>query len=409
MIEFPKKFLWGAATSSYQVEGNNIHSDWWHWEREGKIKYHSAEACRHYQFYKEDFRLAKDLNHNAHRLSIEWSRLEPEEGKFSSEAIAHYKQVIAVLRECNIEPIVTLHHFTLPNWLMRKGGWHKKKSVFYFLRYAQKIVEELSPSVNYWLTINEPFVYIYYAYIQGDWPPQKRSFFKAYAVMRNMGCAHIKTYNLIRQIYKTNKLNLPLISIAHNMQSFSACSPKLENKLAVYLRKNVFNLYFIEELVKFKSLDFIGVNYYSRNTADVKTPWLKSLFLDNCRDNCGGLKKNSMGWDIYPEGLYDVLMQVKKYNLPVMVTENGICTNDDSQRWDFIREHLINLHRAIKDGVNVTGYLYWSLLDNFEWDKGFAPRFGLIEIDYLTFARKIRKSAQSYAQVCKTGRLDGYE
>lgn len=406
MIEFPKDFFWGAATSAYQVEGNNLNSDWWEWEKRVGLKETSGRACRHYEFYKEDFDLARDLCHNALRLSIEWSRIEPEEGKFLAKEIEHYREVILSLRQRNIEPIVTLHHFTNPLWFARRGGWLNIKARDYFLRYCAKIVEALADKVNYWLTLNEPLVYVYHAYILGLWPPQEKSFVKAKAVMENLLVSHIQAYRLIHSIYGKKNLKPCLVSIAKNLQAFEPCILNLKNKLAVYLRNRFFNFGFIERLNRKKCLDFIGVNYYNRGLVDVRSWRLRNLLLDSCRDNCRPLPRNSLGWDIYPEGLYNSLLKLKKYNLPVLITENGICTLDDNLRWDFIRQHLKNIHSAMEKGVKVLGYIYWSLIDNFEWDKGFSPRFGLIEVDYNTYKRAIRESAEKFSLVCKTGKLD---
>ena len=406
MLQFPHNFLWGAATSAYQVEGNNLNSDWWEWERRVGLKEISGEATRHYQLYKADFDLAKLLNHNCHRLSIEWSRIEPKEGKFLNNEIDHYIDVILSLRQRNLEPLVTLHHFTNPLWFSRLGGWLNKKAVDYFLRYVERIVEPLCDQVKYWITINEPIVYMYYAYMLGKWPPQEKSFFKAAKVKENLILAHIRSYKLIHEIYKKRNLVLPSVSLANNTMVFVPCSLTLRNKIATYLRDREFNFEFIEKLIRAESLDFVGINYYTRSLIDIENYSLRSLLLDTCKKGHSNLQKNSLGWDIYPEGLYNLLLRLKKYNLPIFILENGICTEDDNMRWNFIYEHLKNIHQAMEKGVNVLGYVYWSLLDNFEWDKGFSPRFGLIELDYSTHQRTIRESAKKFALVCKNGRLD---
>ena len=406
MTQFPQDFLWGAATSSHQVEGDNTKNDWWAWEKSSALKEVSGSACRHYQLYNQDFDLAKGLNHNAHRLSLEWSRIEPEEGKFSSAELEHYADVLLSLRQRNLKPIVTLHHFTNPLWLARLGGWQNPKCAGYYLRFVNKVVERFKEQAVYWVTINEPSVYIYYSYIIGAWPPQAKSVFKAMRVEQNLSLAHIQAYRLIHRIYKENKLKPPLVSLAQNLQAFVPCSRNLKNRFSVYLRERLFNLRFIEKLIRNKSLDFIGVNYYSRTLVEVKRWGFWNLLLDVCQDNHRPLKKNSLGWDIYPQGLYELLLKLKKHNLPILILENGICTEDDGLRWDFIRLHLESLQRAIHAGVNIKGYIYWSLIDNYEWDKGFGPRFGLVEVDYSTYQRRVRESAKHFAAVCKTGRLD---
>jgi beta-glucosidase len=405
MIKFPQNFLWGAATSAYQVEGDNVNADWWQWEKDAGRE-NSGSACRHYQFYEQDFNLAKSLNHNAHRLSIEWSRIEPEEGKFSQVELKHYLDVILSLKTHNIEPLVTLHHFTNPIWFSKLGGWENRRCVANFLRYCDFLTRSLAKYVRYWITINEPTVYIYHAYILGVWPPQLKSLLKAKRVQDNLIWAHIKAFRLIHKIYKELNLLKPSISISQNMQAFVPCTANLKDRCAAILRDKWYNFGFLDKIMRHKTLDFIGVNYYSRQLVELRKLGIGNLAMDVCQNNHHPVKKNSLGWDIYPEGLYKLLLKLKIYGLPLIITENGICTSDDNLRWDYIYEHLRNIHLAMGKGVNVMGYLYWSLIDNFEWDKGFSPRFGLIEIDYNTYKRTVRESARKLAWVCKTGILE---
>lgn len=402
---FPNNFFWGAATSSYQVEGNNKASDWWEWEQKGKLKHKSGLACRHYELFKNDFDLAKSLNHNAHRMSIEWSRIEPIEGEFSSNEIKHYVDVINALKERNIEPVVTLHHFTNPAWFTQKGGWLRKDAPEYFLRYIQKIVPALCEKVRVWITIDEPMVYTYYAYVTGIWPPQEKSLSNLKKVSESLMSAHIKTHRFIHDIYKKRNFLSPYVSIAKHMQVFEPAKNTLKNKLAARLRERLFNFNIIDRLFHEKTLDFIGLNYYTRNLVDVKSWGIKHLLTDMSKKSTQGIKKNSLGWDIYPQGLYKICLKLKRYNLPVFILENGICTSDDNSRWDFIQEHLKALYMAMQAGVKILGYFYWSLLDNYEWHEGFDARFGLIEVDYGTHKRTVRESAKKFAQVCKNSKL----
>jgi beta-glucosidase len=405
MIQFPQTFLWGGATSAHQVEGNNTNNDWWEWEQNGYGAGPSGNACRSYEFYSQDFDLAKDLFHNAHRLSVEWSRIEPREGEFSHKEIEHYRKVIRCLKGHNLEPIVTLHHFTNPLWLAQKGGWANKRSAEYFKRFTQNIVAALAQDVRFWVTINEPMVYAYHAYLLGIWPPQEKSVSRMKRVVNNLLRAHILAYNCIHDIYRKRALAKPMVSIAKNAQAFVACRNTLRNRFGVYVRNKYYNLDFLDRARKAGSLDYIGVNYYSRTLVDIESFSFRDLFISSCRKKHSTLPKNSLGWDIYPRGLYDILMMYKKYGLPFIILENGISTDDDAQRWSFIRDHLFNLHRAIDNGADVLGYIHWSLLDNFEWDKGFSPRFGLIEVDYSTYKRSIRESARKFSDVCRTGVL----
>ena len=403
MKRFPESFLWGAACSAYQVEGDNAGSDWWQWEKESG-KENSGRACRHYELFEQDFDLAKSLHHNAHRLSIEWARIEPSEGEFSRRELQHYLDVILALRRRGIEPLVTLHHFTNPAWFTRAGGWAVKGAPARFLNYCRQVVPLLAPHVRYWFTINEPNVYVSHSYILGVWPPQEHSLLKAKAAEDNMVAAHIMAYSLIHSVYKEAGLEAPLVGIAQNMMAFVACTQRPRDRLAAYLRDRWYNFGFLDRISR--NMDFIGVNYYSRQLVELKRWGLRNLAADVCKSGRFPAKKNSLGWDIYPEGLFGLLVRLKKYRVPLLIAENGICTGDDALRWEYIRAHLEVIRRAMESGAPVTGYLYWSLLDNFEWDKGFSPRFGLVEVDYATYQRTARESARKYGRVCETGVLE---
>ncbi len=403
--KFPQDFLWGAATAAHQVEGENVHNDWWQAETAGRLKEPSGCACRHYQLYAEDFITAKQLNHNCHRFSIEWSRIQPNAGVFDAAEIEHYRKVIADLKNQGLEPVVTLHHFTNPVWFARQGGWSKFKLRKYFLIFAERMVREFAAEVKFWVTINEPLVYSSHSYLLGAWPPQEHSLFKTVKVTLNMAGAHIQAYRLIHRIYRQRNLAKPMVSVAANLQAFEICQPGLKNKLAAYLRNKFYNFYFIDKLKCQNALDYIGINYYSRNLVDVDSWRLDNLLTQTCRHNHHPLPKNSLGWDIYPQGLFKLLVAFKKYNLPLLITENGICTEDDRIRWDYIKRHLEAVQQARDEGVQVIGYIYWSLMDNFEWDKGFAPRFGLLEVNYRNFQRTVRESATKLAEVIRKGEI----
>ncbi|RKY35169.1 MAG: glycoside hydrolase family 1 protein [Candidatus Omnitrophota bacterium] len=397
MNKLAKKFLWGAATSAHQVEGNNNNSDWRQWEQNGKVKQCSAKAANQYQLYAQDFALAKKLNHNAHRLSIEWSRIEPKSGEFSLNEISHYKKVIINLKEKKITPLITLHHFTNPIWFANIGGWLNKNSPQLFSNYVRRVAQDLAEEVDFWITINEPGVLCYHSYMLGLWPPGMKSLKKTQKALKNLLSAHILAYKTIKTIYKNKGLAPPLISIAKHLQAFHPCpnSNLFLNKISVFLRNKYFNYGPINFLNRKKTLDFIGINYYTMNF--IKFCGFKNNGIlgeeCDCSEHSKNFKKNSLGWKIYPKGIFEILQKLKKYNLPLIITENGICTDDDKLRSAYIEAHVKQIVKAIKTGINVKGYFYWSLIDNFEWHEGFAPRFGLIKVDYQTFKRYIRPSA----------------
>ena len=364
--------MWGAATSAHQVEGGN-HNDWTEWEKTTGHE-ESGRACDHYNRFRDDFDIAKFLGHNAHRFSIEWSRIEPEEGRWDEKEIAHYQEVINALRERGIEPFVTLWHWTLPVWVAEQGGWENKKTIDDFARYVDKIVRSLK-SVVYWITLNEPEIYTTNSYLRGKWPPQKKSFFKFLKVYNNLAEAHIKC----------SKLGFQQIGIAKNNSYFEGWLVPVLNYF--------WNNWFLNKIKNHQN--FIGLNYYFHNR-------IKGFKLNQNENK----ETSDMGWEIYPEGIYYVLKNLKKYQKPVYITENGVVDVQDIHREKFIKEHLRYAHKAIQEGVDVRGYFYWSLLDNFEWDKGFWPRFGLVEVDYKTMERKIRKSALEYAKIARENGLE---
>jgi len=414
---FPQNFLWGAATSGHQVEGNNRDSDWWKWESEGKVKEPSGKACNHYNLFKEDFKLAKQLNHNAHRFSIEWSRIEPRQGSFNKEAIDHYREVINNLKGLSIEPIVTINHFTLPYWFLERGGWLQEESEIFFAAFVEKLVRNLGQNVKYWITLNEPCVYINASYIEGTWPPGHQSLNESRQIFVKLLKAHALSYNVIHGIYKNEGWDSPKVSIAKNIRPFSPYRKGLTlDLLPVKLRHYYYNELFIVSLLKGrciapgfpktylpvkKSLDFLGLNYYTRAFVRYLSISPSKIFGSEYGRDDHESKRNYLNWEIYPEGLYKVLIECSTYRLPILITENGICTDDDNERKDFIKEHIKNIARAIEKKVEVLGYLYWSLMDNFEWAEGYNPRFGLVGIDYTTQERSIRPSAEMYAKIIK--------
>lgn len=432
IYKFPEGFKWGSATSAHQIEGDN-HNDWSEWEKsESRIEslklkglnpedFISGKACDSYNRYEEDFDIAKSLGQNIHRFSIEWSRIEPEQGKFDSDAMKHYVCLVKDLRERGIEPMVTLWHFTNPIWFAKLGGFLNQKSSQYFTRYATHVVNNLKKDVNLWITFNEgTTVYSGMAYLKGIWPPQHNNIFHAFKVRNNIIKSHINIYKEIKKIYQLSPAaNLfevePQNEVQPQKQPPSAMSHNLQNNVAVgsvenikyivggkilkylgieALFNNQLNFYFWSKTLPYQ--DFLGVNYYR---------------VHRIMGSFSVLPKQEMmaemiDWEIYPESLYHSLLKVKKFKKPIFITENGIADKTDQKRAKFIKDHLHWLWQAIQSGVDVRGYLYWSLLDNFEWARGYDPRFGLVEVDYKTFERKIRSSAYEYKKICETNILE---
>jgi beta-glucosidase len=417
-FHFPKGFLWGASTSSHQVEGNNTGNDWWAWEQAGKVAEPSGAACDHYRRFEGDFELARSLNHNAHRFSLEWSRIEPEEGRFSEEALRHYSDVIDALLERGIEPVMTAHHYTLPLWLAEEGGWESPKIEDYFSRYIEKVADAYGSRVRWWITLNEPVVHTFKSYIIGQWPPGKESYPSAFKVVRHMMRAHVKAYHVIH-----DRRADAMVSVAKHALSLTPCDPRSwTDKLSVKVRAYLFNHMFYdalhsgalrvpglfwERLQSGRTLDFIGLNYYTRDFVRNTGFTIPGLIGNLCTLDQHRMisKRNSLGWEVYPEGLAEFLHTFARYKLPILITENGVPADRDDDRWTFIFMHLWQVARAIADGVDVVGYMHWSLLDNYEWADGYRARFGLIGVDYATQERTVRDSARRMAGIIERNEL----
>ena len=412
-LKFPKEFLWGTSTSAYQIEGGIENNDW-------AKDFPAGRCCDHYNLYEKDFDLIKKLNQNAYRFSIEWSRLEPKEGEFSQKEIEHYRKVLMALKERNIKVMLTLHHFTNPLWLSEIGGWENPDILFYFLRFSKRIFSEFFDFVDFWIMINEPMVYASKSYLEGTWPPfgaspkgeprpeggppKKKSFFPFLRVIKNQITCHKKIFEEFHKIKKDVK-----VGIAKNNIYFEPFNPKsLLDKFNVWLNRYFWNEFFLDRIKN--HLDFLGLNYYFHQK--IKFP------AQNKNEN---KILSDINWEIYPEGIYHCLKELKKYKKPIFITENGLADAEDKLRKDFIKDQLFWIHKAIEDynpptslplakgerapKIDVGGYFHWSLIDNFEWEKGFEPRFGLIEIDYKTLKREPRPSALYYAKICQENKI----
>lgn len=408
-------FLWGVATSSYQIEGA-AENDWTQWERQERLKVRDercGEASGHRGRWRSDFDLLPTLGANAYRLSIERSAVEPEPGFFSDEALRGERDRVDSLVRLGIEPVVTLHHYTHPNWFWAQGGWESPESVAGFRRYAAVVADALGPGVRVWVTLNEPIVFLLGGYLGGLIPPGLKSFASAARAFEHLLRAHVEAADVIGSRSPGSR-----IGIAHNMLEFAPDrrGSSLDRRLARH-GERLYNLALLEAIstgdvdwafpgqgrARFRvpglpeANHFVGVNYYSRvhiRFRGVHGAIGQFLYRD---PESRGL--TDMGWEIHPHGFDRVLRQAESVGLPVIVTENGIATTDDRLRRDFLREHALVLAHRRAAGARIDGYFYWSLIDNFEWLEGIRPRFGLFEVDYATFARRRRPSADLFAEL----------
>ena len=400
--DFPSDFLWGAATAAHQVEGGNRLNDWWPLEQRGALPFRSGDACDHYRRFAADFDLASGLGHTAHRFSIEWSRIQPAPGEWDAAAIAHYRDVVSALRARGLEPLVSLHHFTNPAWFAERGGWLRADAPALFTRYAERMATEL-PEVTWWLTINEPTVYAKNGFVAGEWPPKVRgSWRRAARVLRTMARAHRTAYRAIHRVRPAAR-----VGFAHSLPWIEPCDPdRALDRFAAWGRDLLLNRGFLFRIGGSRHLDFLGINYYTRTVVRWAPGGLGLVAGRECLDpHHPRGPVSDIGWEVYPHGLGRVLDRCARLGVPLLVTENGVATTDESLRSRFLRDHLAEVRDALRRGVPVVGYLHWTLMDNFEWSLGTRPRFGLLANDYETQTRTPRPAALELAQVCRSGRL----
>lgn len=429
-FEFNPGFRWGTATSSHQVEGHQTNNDWWAAEQRGGFIHRNQQsglACDWWRNAERDFERMVELNHNAHRLSIEWSRVQPTPDTWNEGALERYKEMIAGLIDRGIEPMVTLHHFTLPLWVAALGGWENDKSPEWFETYVRKVVEALSDQVDFWCTINEPMVLIAQGYILGAWPPGNRSLQAALEAGRNMVRAHAASYHAIHEIQPEARVGMAKHMVVWRPHRFWLPTDRLFSRLINRISNHMFLEALTDGVLRFPlrrrqriegaegTLDWLGVNYYQRFRVGIKI-WdaLRRIFPGSQGDilhygTKPGIQKGPGEWgEIHPEGLFETLKSLARYGVPMYITENGIPDQRDRYRPAFIIGHLHQLWRSIEAGIDVRGYYHWSLVDNFEWSEGYDPRFsfGLFDVNFENQERTKRQSAELYGEICAHGAID---
>jgi beta-glucosidase len=380
-------FLWGAATSSHQIEGNT-NNDWTRWEDSDHVtnRERSGRSTNHFSNPDADLKLFTQLGWNAYRFSIEWSRVEPKPGEFSTTAIKRYRRIVDTLRRLRMEPLITFHHFTFPQWFADQGGFFASYAERHFLDYVSYVLDHLGDAVKLWITINEPMVYTVMGYVEGAWPPGERNLVKGRILTNRLIGLHHKTYQEIKQRFPDS-----LVGLAHHLAYFMPYSAySLADRTMTSLIDRVFNWRFIDKVQNHQ--DFLGVNYYTRQWISARRGLMPIMAKP-------GAQVTQMGWEIFPEGLYHMLQHLKLYRKPILITENGIATDDDGDRQHYLIAHLEQIAKAQREAVDIRGYFHWSALDNFEWAEGYRPRFGLIDVNYETLERTPRPSAELYRKI----------
>jgi|SRR5579863_266466 len=472
----------GAAVSEYQVSGSKHcrYSNWAHWEAQkvhnGKPTIQnedwSGDACDFWNTCHQDIALIKELGCNSFRFSVEWSAIEPQEGQFCKEALDHYLDFCVALRAEGIEPMITLHHFTHPQWFEEKGGFASEANIPYFVRFCEQVFKHLSAHVTLWCTINEVGPFVFQGYIQGVFPPGKsgaNGFWTGLRVMRTMIQAHCAVYNALKALPGGDKAQIGLVhqyltvepnttsyvrpalqalgayataamlwSAVLKMKSehaplrfngnYALCAAALgalnpAERIPAWFMTYLFNdamLHFFKtgELFPWipslrlsipnghQCCDFIGLNFYSRVVIESRlTDYMATggkgePAFPHCRQ---GELMTDMEYGVCPEGLYEAIKDMSRFGKPIYITENGVGDKHDDIRGLWIKRYLYAVSKAIQDGYDVRGYYYWSLMDNFEWDRGYAQRFGLYEVDFTTKERTLRHSAQLYRDIILQG------
>jgi beta-glucosidase len=419
---FPKDFLWGAATSSHQVEGGCTNNNWYAFESASDASgrpriaggQKAGDACRHWEHFRGDIGLLKALGLNAYRFSVEWSKIEPREGCWDDAALQHYEEVVDALCEAGIVPMLTLHHFTNPLWFEQRGGFLQKDAPELLARFAKKVYGRLADRVPFWCTINEPSVYAVNGYVTGEFPPAERSFTDAGTVLVNMMRAHGRVYEECKALDPT-----PHIGLATNVFIYQPARPlhPLDNAAAWLadrnLNREIFRCLSCGEMdfhfpfmvrTRVRSLprdayDFLGINYYTRFRLrfSLRDVGHVQQVLDAPPE-----RVTDMGWEIFPGGLAESLRMAAAWTAkPIYITENGLADDGDTKRAAFFRDHLRVLSETRKSGIDVRGYFCWSLMDNFEWAHGYSKRFGLYHVDFATQQRTLRKGSEALRDFIK--------
>lgn len=413
-FHFPTGFLWGTATAAYQVEGQNTNTNWYAWEKAGHILTHDecGLACDWWSGrWREDFDRAMEGNQNAHRMSVEWSRIQPTPDRWDEHALDRYREIIRGLVDRGMTPLITLHHFTNPIWVEDMGGWECDDTPRLFGEYVRRVVEALKDYVSLWVTINEPNVAVASGYLDESFPALHKGIGPAFHVMENLVRGHAIAYTTIHQVQRTARAGIAL-----NYRSFKPARRWMPlDRVPAGVQHALFNVFFPRALTDgtlnyiYKRVrvpeaahtqDFLGINYYSRDLVAFDPGAPLHMFGRNYYPPDADLSDQKFIQNV-PEGMFEALNFGRQFGVPMMVTENGVECADDHMRPRYLIQHLHQVWRAVNFNWPIKGYFHWTLVDNFEWERGWSQRFGLWELDCETQIRRKRPSADLYAAICK--------
>jgi beta-glucosidase len=385
---WPDHFIWGTATSAHQVEGANYNSDWWAWEHEpsSPCREPSGDACDHYHRYREDIELLARLGFNAYRFSIEWARIEPEPGEFSRAQLEHYRRMLGCCRDNGLLPVVTFHHFTSPRWIAASGGWTEPATAERFARFSERAMSHLGDLMGIACTINEPNIVAENGYETGVFAPGRKEPAARDAANDVFVSAHRLAYEAIKATAPDVPAGLTLAM--RDYQAVNGGEATLES-----LRARAEDVF----LEAARGDDYVGVQTYSR----------ERIGPEGRLGPAEGAEVTLMGYEFYPQALGATIRRAAEVTraVPVVVTENGIGTDDDDRRIAYVSQALKEARGCLDDGIDVRGYFYWSALDNFEWALGYEPTFGLIAVDRETQQRSPKPSAAWIGDLARTGKV----
>jgi beta-glucosidase len=383
-LVFPAGFTWGVATAAHQIEGGNTNNDWWAWEHtpgSGTLA-SSGDACDSFHRWREDVDLVAELGLAAYRFSLEWSRIEPAEGEFSQAALDHYRRICAACVGQGIVPVVTFHHFTTPLWLTARGGWESPDAPDCFARFVTRAAASLGDLIGWACTINEPNVVSVMGYFQGQYPPGVKDDFARYAAVNEQ---MVRAHRLAVEALRSGPGDYP-IGLTLSMAEITADEGgESLRDAAEEMLENIF-------LRATEGDDFVGVQCYTR----------MHFGPDGVNENDPTVPLTQMGDERWPQAVeYTVRRAAAVSGRPIVVTENGIATEDDAERISFLSEAIASAHRCIEEGIDLRGYFVWSLLDNFEWHLGYGPKFGIAAVAPGTFERRPKPSAYWFGEVAR--------
>lgn len=429
-LRFPDGFWWGTATAGHQIEGDNVHSNWWAWEQTTAMNdgTRSGRACDYWNRFSEDHALMRSLGLGAFRLGVEWARIEPAAGSVDVAALDHYRRILDDLQARGLRVCLTLNHWVLPRWLAQRGGWLAPEALSAWEAFVRRVVAALGDAVDLWITLNEPMVPVLAGYVAAYHPPCRRSLREAARVFERLLRAHAIAWHAIHALRSRAPDGGPVLAgFAGAYQHVEPFHERgllrvLERPLAALIARTSF-LAWDESVLRGEtcwpwgfgrrvpdlagSIDCIGVNYYTRFSALLGPTTISNV--KSGQHVCPpGIERNEMGWQIFPPGFFEVLCDVqRRFGKPIWITENGCCDSGDATRRRYVVSHVAQMHRAILAGADVRGYLHWCFSDNFEWREGFAKKLGIVAMDHRdpALARRPRESARLLSEIARGNAL----